>query len=49
MQSVRDEERFRIHVLVDNPVVGTLFEYRDSFTVEWYDSGHVPDTVQPVV
>lgn len=44
-----DGEQFRIHVEVDNPIVGTLFEYRGSFTVERHDCERVPDAVQPTV
>lgn len=44
-----DEERFRIHVAVENPLVGTLFEYRGSFTVEWVDCETPPEFVQPSV
>lgn len=43
-----EEERYRIAVHVENPVVGTLFEYRGWFEVEWLDREDVPADVRPV-
>jgi hypothetical protein len=41
------EDRYRIAVHVDNALVGTLFEYRGHFAVDWVDCETPPDVARP--
>jgi len=42
-----DAETFRIHVQVDNDIVGLVFEYEGRFDVEWIDCETAPPEVRP--